>query len=603
MNDTLPSKCSRCGAAMPAGSALSICPRCAADFLQADHTEMPGESGRPTRPFTPPSVTELGSLFPQLEILELIGQGGMGAVYRARQKELDRIVALKILPPSIGQEAGFAERFAREARALARLHHPNIVTLFEFGRADGLFFFLMEFVDGVTLRELLKRGRVSPREALEIVPPICDALQFAHDQGIVHRDIKPENILVDRRGRVKVADFGVAKLVGTDAGGPGSLVPGVGANDAARPGGVAPTDASKVVGTPQYMAPEQVAHPTEVDHRADIYALGVVFYQMLTGELPAAPIEPPSRKVRIDVRLDEVVLRALEKEPERRYQQVSQVKTAVETIAQTAVLEAGDKLPAAGGKVPSPAGRLPRRALVAGAAVLAVGLTFWAGIRTKSTTPAAPSTVEEVLARYDQAKGSQGAKEQTTTLSVKGIFESRDGMGTLQAEILSKSPDKWLMDLSDTNGLVFQRGFDGGAGWEVSKWRGLGGIDPGILMTDQILIGIFRGDSLKTLLPVMTLKGRRDIVNREASVVEAALPLGQRPRLWFDTKTGLLVRIEYAIGKFTAQVDCDVYRNVGGLMLPLVVRQTGTENWSFECSEVKRNEPIGDARFSKPAGR
>src|SRR4029077_9443541 len=167
-------------------------------------------------PFNPPPVPELAQFFPQLEILELIGKGGMGAVYKARQKQLDRIVALKILPPGIGDDPAFAERFAREAKALAKLNHPGIVTLYEFGKADGLYFFLMEFVDGVNLRQLLHAGRISAREALAIVPQICDALQFAHDQGIVHRDIKPENILLDRRGRVKVADFGLAKLVGVD---------------------------------------------------------------------------------------------------------------------------------------------------------------------------------------------------------------------------------------------------------------------------------------------------------------------------------------------------------------------------------------------------
>jgi serine/threonine protein kinase len=207
MNDI--TKCPRCGADQPVGSKGGVCPRCAAGLLQATQTDIPGEGAGS---FTPPTVEELAAKFPQLEILGLIGRGGMGAVYQARQKELDRLVALKILPPDIGRDAAFAERFTREARALAKLNHPGIVTIYDFGRADGLYFFLMEFVDGMNLRELLNRQRISSREALAIVPQICDALQFAHDQGIVHRDIKPENLLIDRRGRVKVADFGLAKL-------------------------------------------------------------------------------------------------------------------------------------------------------------------------------------------------------------------------------------------------------------------------------------------------------------------------------------------------------------------------------------------------------
>ena len=127
-------------------------------------------TGGPARTFDPPPVAELTALFPQLEILELIGKGGMGAVYKARQKELDRIVALKILPPVLGEAPGFAERFAREAKALAKLNHPGIVTIHEFGRAGSLFFIVMEYVDGINLRQLLARGRVSPREALAIVP-------------------------------------------------------------------------------------------------------------------------------------------------------------------------------------------------------------------------------------------------------------------------------------------------------------------------------------------------------------------------------------------------------------------------------------------------
>jgi len=314
------------------------------------------DAGQPggKRP-APPSLERLTTAFPQLEVIELIGQGGMGAVYKARQKQLDRIVALKVLPPGIGGDPSFADRFTREAKALAKLLHPNIVALFEFGQADGIYYLLMEYVDGVSLGQLLRSSRVSPREALAIVPQICDALQYAHDQGIVHRDIKPENILLDRRGRVKVADFGLARIIGEVAqtslsassgdipvAGSGNMGQGSPARpQAGNPAPKAGLTGAHVMGTPNYMAPEQMDHPGDVDHRADIYALGVVFYQMLTGELPGKRLEPPSSKVHIDVRLDEVVLRALEKKPELRYQQVSILKTEVETIATTPQGNAG----------------------------------------------------------------------------------------------------------------------------------------------------------------------------------------------------------------------------------------------------------------------
>src|ERR1035437_4827008 len=326
--------CPSCGAAIPANAPEGICPKCLM-AAAALGTETGPTGGR--RP-EPPSLERLAAAFPQLDVIEFIGQGGMGAVYKVRQKQLDRIVALKVLPPGIGDDPAFAERFTREAKALAKLLHPNIVALFEFGQADGIYYLLMEFVDGVSLGQLLRASRVSPREALAIVPQICDALQYAHDQGIVHRDIKPENILMDRRGRGKVADFGLAKLVEATAPLPPPLSPSDGERVAGRPAeGKTPalTDAGKIMGTPAYMAPEQAEHPGEVDHRADIYALGVVFYQMLTGELPGKCLEAPSKKVQIDVRLDEVVLRALEKKPELRYQQVSEVKTMVETIVAT----------------------------------------------------------------------------------------------------------------------------------------------------------------------------------------------------------------------------------------------------------------------------
>ena len=319
-------ECPQCGAELPADAPDGVCPKCLMKqgFESLDEAPAePTDSAVTHSGFVAPSPEELGPRFPQFEIVELLGKGGMGAVYKARQPKLDRYVALKILPPEVGKDPAFTERFMREARALAMLSHSCIVAVYDFGEADGLFYFVMEYVDGANLRQTIETGGLTPPAALAIVPQICDALQFAHDEGVVHRDIKPENVLIDKRGRVKIADFGLAKLLGADA-----------ADDedtrAGRPFTL--TGTHHVVGTLHYMAPEQLQGSSAVDHRADIYSLGVVFYEMLTGELPIGRFEPPSKKVRVDVRLDEVVLRTLESTPERRYQRASDVKTAVESV-------------------------------------------------------------------------------------------------------------------------------------------------------------------------------------------------------------------------------------------------------------------------------
>ncbi len=264
--------------------------------------------------FVPPKPHQLDGLIPNIEVIDLLGQGGMGAVYKARQVNLDRTVALKIIKPDNINDKAFAQRFQREAQTMARLNHPHIVTIYEFGQTEDMFYLVMEYVEGVTLRHLIMSRELSPEQALAIVPELCDALQFAHDQGIVHRDIKPENILVDRQGHVRIADFGLAKLLGT-------------ASETRNL-----TRTGQVMGTPNYMAPEQVEQPLEVDHRADIYSLGVVFYEMLTGQLPMGRFELPSQRVKVDVRLDEVVLRALEKQPEQRYQLASQFATDLKSL-------------------------------------------------------------------------------------------------------------------------------------------------------------------------------------------------------------------------------------------------------------------------------
>ncbi|MGC4017762.1 MAG: serine/threonine-protein kinase [Luteolibacter sp.] len=259
-----------------------------------------------------PSVEELQAAFPQLEILEYIGRGGMGIVYKARQPHLDRLVALKILTPGLAGDPGFAERFNREARILAKLTHPNLVAVHDFGESGGFYYLLMEYVNGVNLRQAMAAARFTPERALGLIPDLCGALQFAHDHGVHHRDIKPENILLDTKGRVKIADFGIARLAAED------------------PRDVTLTLTGSALGSTAYMAPEQIEHPDDVDHRADIYSLGVVFYEMLTGGLPLGRFPAPSEKSNSDPRLDEVIFRALEKERERRYQSAGEVKSGVE---------------------------------------------------------------------------------------------------------------------------------------------------------------------------------------------------------------------------------------------------------------------------------
>jgi predicted Ser/Thr protein kinase len=322
----------------------------------------------------------------------------MGAVYKARQPGLDRLVAVKILPPEVAADPAFAERFTREARALAKLSHQNIVSVFDFGQVEGQFYFIMEYVDGANLRQLIEGRSIRPEEALAIVPQICEALQFAHNEGIVHRDIKPENILIDKQGRVKIADFGLAKLLGK------------------APEAMTLTAAHQVMGTLHYMAPEQMRGSGMVDHRADIYSLGVVFYEMLTGQLPIGRFEPPSRKVQVDVRLDEVVLRALENEPEKRYQRASELKhdteqlSSVGVVPQVVMPKPGplSEVAAAARKLRNPMAAL---FLVGLAQFLAsVALATWLGL-TLARIHSTPRTPEST------ASGDAASGEMTVTVS------------------------------------------------------------------------------------------------------------------------------------------------------------------------------------------
>lgn len=263
-----------------------------------------------------PSIDELNQRFPQLQISRLIGRGGMGAIYQARQTSLDREVALKLIAKEVSQDPQFVERFEREAKTLAKLSHPNIVTVYDFGyTADGVAYLVMEFVDGINLREAMKSQSVGPDDALNVIATTCRALEYAHSRGVIHRDIKPENILLGEDGSLKVVDFGIAKIV----------------DDSVRTPTLTAT--RQVLGSLHYLAPEQLESPDQVDHRVDLYALGVVFYELLTGELPLGRYEPPSALFqRADKQFDQVVLKSLSRKPSNRYQSAKEFGAEIQQL-------------------------------------------------------------------------------------------------------------------------------------------------------------------------------------------------------------------------------------------------------------------------------
>ena len=252
---------------------------------------------------------------PGYELVQLLGQGGMGEVWRAVQKSLGRSVAVKLLPPKLAKDPEFVARFAKESTALAALNHPNVIQIIDRGVSDEHYYFVMEYVAGRTLREVLNGGRLGAHEALKIVVQVTRAIDYAHDQKIIHRDLKPENILLDDRGNVKVADFGLAGIQRLEA-----AVHQL-------------TATSVAMGTVNYMAPEQRRDAKHVDGRADLYSMGVMLYEMLTSELPLGRFKLPSEKVpELDPRFDHIISQLLEPEPEARYPTAAPVLRELEIL-------------------------------------------------------------------------------------------------------------------------------------------------------------------------------------------------------------------------------------------------------------------------------
>lgn len=328
----------------------------------------------------PPTLEDLQLQLPQYEVTAFIARGGMGAVYRAIQRTLKREVAIKVLPPGIEDgDMQFTERFKQEAQAMARLSHPNIVAVHDAGETTGgLLYFVMEYMEGTDVAHLIaSEGKIAPAQAVPIITAVCEALAFAHEEGIIHRDIKPSNIMLDRKGRVKVADFGLAKAVNVES----SLM----------------TRSNVAMGTPDFIAPEALTPGMTVDGRADIYAVGVMLYQMLTGQVPRGRFDPPSELVpQVDSAFDDIVDKAMQTDRERRYSTATDMKWDVESVAlekNAASKASAPNLNEARTPPASAHGRQPQRVLFIAAAVIGAGGLLWMQNQPEAPAPAPSSQI------------------------------------------------------------------------------------------------------------------------------------------------------------------------------------------------------------------
>ena len=259
-------------------------------------------------------------------IESLVGSGGMAVVFRGRQLSLNRPVAIKILPKKFLKKRLFVERFESEAAVLAGLNHPNIVSVIDRGREEDVYFIVMEFVEGKSLKDLIARkGRLTPEQILPIVQQVLAGLEYAHRRGVVHRDVKPGNVIINPEEVVKLADFGLAHL-------------------AKEQGGLDMTRENQGMGTVKYMAPEQLDDPRFLDGRADLYSLGVCLYEMLTGRLPLGAFKMPSEvDPSLDSRWDDIILRALRMEPDERFGSAEEMARAIKDLATTPQVTAAER--------------------------------------------------------------------------------------------------------------------------------------------------------------------------------------------------------------------------------------------------------------------
>ena len=441
---------------------------------------------------------DAGTRLGRYEIRELIGAGGMGEVYRARDTQLDREVAVKVLPEQVGESPTMLERFEREAKAVAALAHPNILAIYDFGTADGRVYAAMELLEGVSLRERLADGPLPPRKAVTFARQAAEALGAAHGRGIVHRDIKPDNLFITSEGQLKVLDFGLA----TDRRGAGAD------SNTSAPTGTPLTDKGTVMGTVGYMAPEQV-RGEEADERSDIFALGCVLHEMLTGQrafarpttpetmtaiLREEPAELTTPSGPVPPALERVVRRCLEKNPAERFLAARDLAFAIENST-TASGEAARPAATGGRQGRATRGRLWIAALVLVAVTAALGLAMAFFSSPRDTSEHAPVVRRFVVPLPDggefrswvpinQAISPDGRRivfdavvDSTRRLYVRELdsLNVEALRGTDGAEQPFFSPDGNRVGFVAENQLMHM-GFDGGAPLTVGAFRPGGGL-------------------------------------------------------------------------------------------------------------------------------
>ena len=416
---------------------LLRCEAEAKDFLESPALEVTAQALAEGR-----TQSMVGRVLGPYRIISFLGAGGMGEVYRAADSRIGRDVAIKVLPPAIAADPERLRRFEQEARATGALNHPNILAIHDVGSADGAPYVVYELLDGETLRERLRHGSLPRRKALDCARQIALGLAAAHDKSITHRDLKPENLFLTRDGRVKILDFGIAKLTLHDR--------SVAAPDIAP----SESDARSTPGTPGYMAPEQVRGQT-VDHRADLFNLGAVLYEMLTGGPPfrgrstnevlsailkVDPVEEPETGGNFDPGLARLLRRCLEKNPNERFQSAQDLAFDLETL-----LLASVRAPGAGRKKPV--------AALALAALVFVVASFFAGRKLESVQAYRTPTFQRLTYRAGVITGARfasggqsviysaawdGRPVETYTMRIGGP-ESRP-LGLSSAGLLAISP-------------------------------------------------------------------------------------------------------------------------------------------------------------------